>query len=90
MRRTAELHPAATSHEESVLRDDAAHVCMLYPVSVSREGPREYNRAVAGHRMGYHEYVHGAYYGLKYRADQKRYRVIVLGLRLISCKIISV
>jgi len=23
--------------------------------------------------MGYHEYVHGAYYGLKYQASQKRY-----------------
>ena len=38
---------------------------------------------VAGHRMGYHEHVHGAYYGLKYRASQKRYLVIVLGLRLL-------
>ena len=30
-------------------------------------------RAVAGHRMGYYEYVHGAYYGLKnlkYRKKQ--------------------
>lgn len=32
--------------------------------------------------MGYHEYVHGAYYGLKYQASQKRYLVTVLGLRL--------
>jgi hypothetical protein len=39
---------------------------------------------VAEHRMGYNEYVHGAYYGLKYRASPKRYRVIVLGLRLYS------
>ena len=38
-------------------------------------------RAVAGHRMGYHEYVHGAYYGLKYRASQKRYLVTVLAPR---------
>ena len=28
--------------------------------------------------MGYHEYVHGAYYGLKYQASQKRYLVTVL------------
>jgi hypothetical protein len=42
VRRTAELHPAATRHEESVPRDDAAHVSMPYPVSVSREGPREH------------------------------------------------
>ena len=34
--------------------------------------------------MGYHEYVHGAYYGLKYQASQKRYLVTVLGLRLPS------
>jgi hypothetical protein len=40
-------------------------------------------RAVAVHRMGYHEYVHGAYYGLKYRASQKRYLVTVLGLQLL-------
>ena len=33
--------------------------------------------------MGYHEYVHGAYYGLKYQASQKRYLVTVLGLRLL-------
>ena len=37
---------------------------------------------IAEHRMGYHEYVHGAYYGLKYQASQKRYLVTVLGLRL--------
>ena len=42
-----------------------------------------YTRTVAGYRMGYHEYVHGAYYGLKYRAPQKRYLVTVLGLRLL-------
>ena len=40
-------------------------------------------RTVAGHRMGYHEHVHGAYYGLKYRASQKRYLVTVLGLQLL-------
>ena len=40
-------------------------------------------RNVAGHRIGYHEHVHGAYYGLKYRAFQKRYLVIVLGLQLL-------
>jgi hypothetical protein len=39
---------------------------------------------VAGHRMSYHEYVPGAYYGLKYRAPQKRYLVNVLGLRLLE------
>jgi hypothetical protein len=38
---------------------------------------------VAGHRMSYHEYVPGAYYGLKDRAPQKRYLVTVLGLRLL-------
>ena len=38
---------------------------------------------VAGHRMSYHEYVSGAYYGLKYRAPQKRYLVMHLGLRLL-------
>ena len=27
--------------------------------------------------MGYHEYVHGAYYGLKYQASQKRYLVML-------------
>ena len=41
-------------------------------------------RAVAGHRMGYYEYVHGAYYGLKYRASQKRYLVTDLRLQLLS------
>ena len=35
---------------------------------------------VAGHRMGYHEHVHGAYYGLKYRASQKHYLVILIVL----------
>jgi hypothetical protein len=45
-------------------------------------------RAVAVHRMGYHEYVHGAYYGLKYRASQKRYLVTVLGLQLL-CLLLS-
>ena len=43
-----------------------------------------YTRTLAGHRMGYHEYVHGAYYGLKYRASQKRYLVMHLGLRLLT------
>ena len=38
---------------------------------------------VAGHRMSYHEYVPGDYYGLKYRAPQKRYLVTVLGLQLL-------
>jgi hypothetical protein len=38
---------------------------------------------VAGHRMSYHEYVPGAYYGLKDRAPQKRYLVLVLGLHLL-------
>ena len=38
---------------------------------------------IAEHRTGYHEYVHGAYYGLKYQASQKRYLVTVLGLRLL-------
>jgi hypothetical protein len=38
---------------------------------------------VAGHRMSYHEYVPGAYYGLKNRAPQKRYLVTVLGLQLL-------
>ena len=38
---------------------------------------------VAGYRMSYHEYAPGAYYGLKYRAPQKRYLVTVLGLRLL-------
>jgi hypothetical protein len=38
---------------------------------------------VAGHRMSYHEYVPGAYYGLKYRAPQKRYLVMHLGLQLL-------
>ena len=38
---------------------------------------------VAGYRMSYHEYVPGAYYGLKYRAPQKRYLVTVLGVRLL-------
>ena len=39
---------------------------------------------VAGHRMSYHEYVPGAYYGLKDRAPQKRYLVTgILGLRLL-------
>ena len=41
---------------------------------------------IAEHRMGYHEYVHGAYYGLKYQASQKRYLVTVLGLRLPASK----
>ena len=41
MRRTAELHPAVTSYEEYVWRDDAIHVFLLCPVSVSRETPRE-------------------------------------------------
>ena len=118
VRRTAELHPAATRHEDSVLRDDAAHGSRSYSVSLSRGAPREHRggcdeigscptrradrlrlvcvhnhsgifeqpqtatsapmsgheldthsidtRTVAGHCMGYHEYVHGAYYGLKY------------------------
>jgi hypothetical protein len=39
---------------------------------------------VAGHRMSYHEYVPGAYYGLKYRAPQKRYLVMHLGLQLLA------
>ena len=43
---------------------------------------------VAGHRMSYHEYVPGAYYGLKYRAPQKRYLVMHLGLRLLLRKIV--
>ena len=137
MRRTAELHRAATRHEESVWRDDAVHVSILCPVSVSRETPQEhrsdrdeigscptrrrtrlrprssglhlvmfeqpqtvtttpmsgreldthsiYSVTVAGHRMSYHEYVSGAYYGLKYRAPQKRYLVMHLGLRLLVC-----
>ena len=38
---------------------------------------------VAGHRMSYHKYVPGAYYGLKDRAPQKRYLVSILGLRLL-------
>ena len=38
---------------------------------------------VAGHRMSYHGYVPGAYYGLKDRAPRKRYLVTVLGLRLL-------
>ena len=42
LRRTAELHPAATRHEEPVPGDDAAHVSMPYPVSVSREGARDH------------------------------------------------
>ena len=42
---------------------------------------------VAGHRMSYHEYVPGAYYGLKDRAPQKRYLVTVLGLRLLKRQI---
>jgi hypothetical protein len=41
VRRTAELHPAAARHEDSVPRDDAVHVLMLCPISVSREGPRQ-------------------------------------------------
>ena len=41
VRRTAELHPAATRHEESVPRDDAVHVSILFSITVSREGPRE-------------------------------------------------
>ena len=118
VRRTAELHPAATRHEDSVQRDDAAHSSISHSVSVSRGAPREHRgsrdeigscahlvvrtvcvhnhsgifeqpqtvattpmssheldthsidmRTVAGHRMGYHEYVHGAYYGLKYRTN---------------------
>jgi hypothetical protein len=46
-------------------------------------------RTVAGHRMGYHEHVHGADYGLKYRASQKRYLVIDLGLRLLPSTVTS-
>ena len=42
VRSTAELHAAATSHEEPVPRDDAAHVSMPYAVAVSREGPRDH------------------------------------------------
>ena len=42
-----------------------------------------YTGTVAGHRMSYHEYVSGASYGLKYRAPQKRYLVMHLGLRLL-------
>ena len=42
VRRTADLHPAATSHEESVPRDDAVHVSIPSTISVSREGPREH------------------------------------------------
>jgi hypothetical protein len=34
--------------------------------------------------MSYHEYVSGASYGLKYRAPQKRYLVMHLGLRLLK------
>ena len=45
-------------------------------------------RTVAGHRMGYHEHVHGAYYGLKYRASQKRYLVTVLGLQLLGAALL--
>jgi hypothetical protein len=45
-----------------------------------------YTGTVAGHRMSYHEYVSGASYGLKYRAPQKRYLVMHLGLRLLSFK----
>ena len=128
VRRTAELHPAATRQEESVRRDNAVHVSIPCPASVSRETPREHRSdrdeigscptrrrtrlrprssllvmfeqpktvtttpmsghelhthsidtgTIAEHRMGYHEYVHGAYYGLKYQASQKRYLVTVL------------
>jgi hypothetical protein len=41
VRRTADLHPAATRHEEPLPRDDAVHVSMPCPISVSREVPRE-------------------------------------------------
>ena len=134
MCRTAELHPAATRHEDSGQRDDAVHGSIPYSVSLSRGAPWEHRvvamrlgpaqlvvrtvcvhnhsgifeqpqtatttpmsgheldthsidtRAVAGHRMGYYEYVHGAYYGLKYRASQKRYLVTVLGLQLLQTR----
>ena len=42
-----------------------------------------YSFTVAGHCKSYHEYVSGAYYGLKYRAPHKRYLVMHLGLRLL-------
>ena len=42
VRRTAELHPAATRHEDSVQRDDAAHGSISYSVSLSRGAPREH------------------------------------------------
>ena len=132
MCRTAELHPAATRHEDSGQRDDAVHGSIPYSVSLSRGAPWEHRvvamrlgpaqlvvrtvcvhnhsgifeqpqtatttpmsgheldthsidtRAVAGHRMGYYEYVHGAYYGLKYRASQKRYLVTDLRLQLLG------
>ena len=45
-------------------------------------------RTVARHRMGYQKYVHGAYYGLKYRASQKRYLVTVLGLQLLVYRLL--
>ena len=42
VRRTEELHPSATRHEESVWRDDVLHASIACPVSVSRETPREH------------------------------------------------
>ena len=38
----------------------------------------------ADHRAGYHGYAPSALYGLKDRAYQKRYLVMVLGLRLLT------
>jgi hypothetical protein len=42
VRRTAELHPAATRHEDSVQRNDAAHVSIPHPISMSREVPQDH------------------------------------------------
>jgi hypothetical protein len=42
VRRTAELHPSASMHEDSVQRDDAVDVSIACIVSVSREASWDY------------------------------------------------
>ena len=42
VRRAAELHPAATKHEDSMQRDDALCVFIPYPSHVSREAPQDH------------------------------------------------
>jgi hypothetical protein len=50
------------------------HELSIYSINTS---------TTADHRAGYHGYAPSALYGLKHRAYQKRYLVMVLGLQLL-------